>query len=292
VGGDRIRPSDAIAVRLRMARALRKLNEFDHADRCYAQAGALAAAAGDRHSELVSRLGGAYTLIGRGNLAGAERRLREVLPDTERWRDRRAQALAHQGLGVVLSTGGRPADAIPHTWRAFDLYDDALSRSRVLSDLGVLLLTVGDADGAERALLGVVKRGSFRDVEQNVLIELMHCASYRRDRVGFERWRERCEAEMEDMLPNICADFHLKLGIGRARFGQFDRAELALDTALQIAEGTGLHELVFRIERIKTGLRDCQHELTLSSGPGAEPLLQTEAVRDVSASVLQMLPLE
>src|SRR6266545_3398003 len=233
-GAPRLRapPRGRAAVRLRMARALRKLNEFDHADWCYAQAGALAAAAGDRHSELVSRLGGAYTLIGRGNLVGAERRLREVLPDAERWKDRRAQALAHQGLGVVLSTGGRPADAIPHTWRAFELYDDALSRFRVLSDLGVLLLTVGDADGAERALLEVVKRGSFRDVEQNVLIELMHCASYRRDRVGFERWRERCEAEMEDMLPNICADFHLKLGIGRARFGQFDRAELALDTAL------------------------------------------------------------
>src|SRR6266511_3722065 len=285
VGGDRIRPSDAIAVRLRMARALRKLNEFDHADWCYAQAGALAAAAGDRHSELVSRLGGAYTLIGRGNLVGAERRLREVLPDAERWKDRRAQALAHQGLGVVLSTGGRPAEAIPHTWRAFELYDDELSRTGVLADLGVMLLTVGDADGAERALLEVVKRGSFRDVEQNALIELMHCASYRRDRVGFERWRERCEAEMEDMLPNICADFHLKLGIGRARFGQFDRAELALDAALQIAEGTGLHELVFRIERIKTGLRDCQHELTLSSGPGAGQLVPTGAFRDGSASV-------
>ena len=285
VGGDRIRPSDAIAVRLRMARALRKLNEFDHADWCYAQAGALAAAAGDRHSELVSRLGGAYTLIGRGNLVGAERRLREVLPDADRWRDRRAQALAYQGLGVVLSTGGRPAEAIPHTWRAFELYDDELSRTGVLADLGVMLLTVGDAEGAERALTEVVRRGGNRDAVQNALIELMHCASYRRDRVGFERWRERCHAELEDMPPNIRADFCLKTGIGRARFGQFDRAESMLETALRIAEDAGLHEMVFRVERIMAGLRDCQRELTTSPDAVAVPVSQSDAVREVSASL-------
>src|SRR5213593_1128406 len=157
VAGDRIASPDAIAVRLRTARVLRKLNRFEAADEFYAEAGALAGAAGDRHSELVSRLGGAYTLIGRGNLPDAERRLREVLPDAERCGDQRAQALAHQGLGVVLSTGGRPAEAIPHTWRAFELYDDESSRMRVLHDLGVMLLIVGDAEGAERALTEVVR---------------------------------------------------------------------------------------------------------------------------------------
>ncbi len=288
VGGDRLGSADTIAVRLRMARALRKLNEFDAADRFYADAGALAAIAGDRHSELVSRLGGAYTLIGRGNLAGAERRLREVLPDAERWEDRRAQALAHQGLGVVLSTGGRPAEAIPHTWRAFELYDDELSRTGVLADLGVMLLTVGDAEGAERALTEVVRRGGTRDAVQNALVELMHCASYRRDRVGFERWRERCEAVMEEMPPNILADFHLKMGIGRARFGQFDRADVLFSTALRLAEAAGLHELVFRIERTKNGLRDCERELCAAPEAAAEPVSQSDAVREVSASLAQL----
>src|SRR6266540_2322831 len=285
VGGDRIRPSDAIAVRLRMARALRKLNEFDHADWCYAQAGALAAAAGDRHSELVSRLGGAYTLIGRGNLVGAERRLREVLPDAERWKDRRAQALAHQGLGVVLSTGGRPADAIPHTWRAFELYDEDLSRTRVLGDLGTMLLTIGDAAGAECALMEVVRRGATEDVVSNALIELMHCASYRRDRLGFERWREQCERRTETMPRNVLVDFHYKAGVGRARFGQFDRAEALLTTALRMAEEGGLHEFVFRIERIKAGLRDCHEEVAAGSRAVAEFIAPSEAVRNVSTSL-------
>jgi len=288
IGGDRIRPSDAIAVRLRMARALRKLNEFDRADWCYAQAGALAAAAGDRHSELVSRLGGAYTLLGRGNLREAEGRLRELLRHAEALRYRPLQAQTEQAIGVALSTAGQPTEAIPHAWRAFELYEDELSRTRVLSDLGIMLLTVGDPEGAERALLEVVRRGSFRDVVQNVLIELMHCASYRRDRVGFERWRERCEAESQAMPPNIRADLYLKMGIGRARFGQFDRAESVLDTALRIAEDAGLHELVFRVERIKAGLRDCQHELAPSSAAAAELVGQTEAVRAVSTSLARL----
>ncbi len=281
VGGDRIAASDAIAIRLRMARAFRKLNEFDDADRFYAKAGELARAARDPHSELVSRLGRAYTLHGRGNLLDAERRLREVLAVADQAGDRRGQALTHQGLSVVLTSGGRPAEAIPHIWRAFELYDDEVSRTGALADLGFMLLAVGDADAAECALNEVVRRGGTRDAVQNALIELMHCASFRRDRIGFERWRERCEAERENMPPNILADFHLKMGIGRARFGQFDKAETLLETALRIAEEAGLHEFVFRIERIAAGLRDCQP----CEAAAAEPISQSDAVREVSASV-------
>ena len=288
VGGDRIAASDAIASRLMMARVLRKLNAFDEADRFYAEAGVLARNAGDKHSELVSRLGTTYTLLGRGNLVEAERRLREALRDARESRDRRGQALAHQGLGVVLATRGQSADAIPDTWRAFELYEDEPSRTRVLADLGIMLLRVGDAKGAECALIEVVRRGGVREAVQNALMELMYCASYRRDRVGFERWRERCEAERANMPPNILADFFLKIGIGRARFGQFDRAAASLDTALRIAEQAGLHELVFRIERIKSGLRDCQREPIVSAEAAAEPVSQSDAVREVSASLAQL----
>ncbi|HEX4628889.1 MAG TPA: hypothetical protein VH137_08875, partial [Gemmatimonadales bacterium] len=173
VAGDRLCAADAIAVRLRAARVLRKLSAFDDADRLYDEAGALATGAGDTRSELVSQLGRGYTLLGRGNLADAETRIRETLRAAETAGDRHGLALTHQVLGIVLSTGGRPAEAIPHTWRAFELYEDEPSRTRVLADLGVMLLAVGDPDGAERALVEVIRLGSFQDVIQNVLIELM-----------------------------------------------------------------------------------------------------------------------
>ena len=96
-----------------------------------------------------------------------------------------------------------------------------------------------------------------------------------------ERWRERCEARQGNMPPNVLVDYLLKAGIGRARFGQLERAERLLANALRIAEEAGLHEFTFRIERIKAGLRDCGEA-------AAEPVVQSEAVREVSAALAHL----
>ena len=285
VGGEKLPPTDAVGARLRRARVYRKLNEFDAAEESYADGGALAATIGDTHSELLSRIGRADTMRGRGNLVEAENSLRDILLDAERLRDRDAQARAHQVLAVVLGTRGQPGDAIPHVWHAFQLFQDEMARGRTLADLGGVLLIVGDAEGAERALLEAVRRGGTQDYATNALIELMNCASYRRDRVGFERWREQCDARRESMPPNIFVDYMLKSGIGRARFGQLDRAERLLVSALRIADEVGLHEFTFRIERIKAGLRDCD-----CSGTAAESDFRNDAVREVSASLAHLQP--
>ena len=259
----------------------RKLNEFDAAEQSYAEGGALAATIGDRHSELLSRIGRADTLRGRGNLVEAENALRGILIDAECLRDREVQARVHQVIAVVLGTRGQPGEAIPHLWHAFQFYQDDLSRMRALGDLGAMLTIVGDVVGAERALMEIVRRGATEDVLDNAMIELMHCASFRRDRVGFERWREQCDARRESMPPNIRVDYLLKAAIGRARFGQFDRAERLLGSALKMADEAGLHEFTFRIERIRAGLRDC-------TDAAAEPVVQSEAVREVSASLAHL----
>ncbi|PYP49831.1 MAG: hypothetical protein DMD45_13100, partial [Gemmatimonadetes bacterium] len=282
VGGDAFRAEDRVAARLRLARVLRKLNRFDEAERAYEEAGARAAGTADRHSQLVSRMGCAYVVTARGNLGEAERLLCAVLHEAEAEGDSEAQALAHQGIAVVQSTGGRPAEAIPHAWRAYELYDDELSRMRTLTDLGVMFLTVGDPKSAELALTTVVRESSGRDVIDNAMIDLMHCASFRRDRVGFERWRERCEARREDMPPNVLVDFTLKAAIGRARFGQFSRADALLRTALRLAEDAGLHEFVFRIERIRDGLRDCKEGCSCSPLAATEPAFGSDVLREVS----------
>src|SRR3989441_12168262 len=89
-----------------------------------------------------------------------------------------------------------------------ELYEEEDSRLRALNDLGVTLLMLGDATGAEHALSEVVHRGGNQDNLTNALIELMHCASYRRDRVGFAHWRGRCEARAADMPPKLLAGFY------------------------------------------------------------------------------------
>ncbi len=234
VGGEKMPPTDVVGARLRRARVYRKLNEFDAAEESYAEGGALAATIGDTHSELLSRIGRADTMRGRGNLVEAESSLRDILVDAERLQDREARARAHQVIAVVLSTRGQPAEAIPHEWRAFQLYDDELSR------------------------------------------------------IGFERWREQCDARRESMPPNVLVDYTLKAGIGRARFGQFDRAERLLASALRIADEAGLHEFTFRIERIQAGLRDSCQSPNERPAEAAEPVVQSEAVREVSAGLAHL----
>lgn len=289
VVGSRLSPADVVATQLRFARVHRKLNRFDDAEAAYAEAGDLATAAGDRYSALLSRIGRANTVLGRGNLADAERRLQGVLADARAAGEQDAEARAEHGIAVAHHHMGQAAEAIPHAWRAFELYEDDDSRMRALSDLGVMLLSLGDATGAERALAEVVRRGGTQESTSNAMVELMYCASFKRDHVGFARWRERCEERVADMPPNILADFYLKQGIGQARFGRFRRAEAVMKQALEIASAAGLHEFEFRIERITAGLRDCEAALAAEGLVAAEPILQTAELREVSESLAQLV---
>jgi hypothetical protein len=105
--------------------------------------------------------------------------------------------------------------------------------------------------------------------------------------MGFERWREKCEACIGTMAPNMRADFLLKAGIGFARFGLFETAESRLEEALEVASDNRLHALEFKIERIKNGLRDCEAEVRAGALAVTEPVW-SEAVREVSASLAQL----
>ena len=91
------------------------------------------------------------------------------------------------------------------------------------------------------------------------------------------------------MPPNILADYHLKVGIGEARFGWFKRAAAAMSRALEVAEGAGLHALVFRIERITAGLDECEAASSSMCDAQAELVVENEALREVSASLAQLV---
>lgn len=255
--GDRLDPKAAITAALFTGRAQRELAQFDAADGAYGRAGKLAETIGDGESVLLSQLGRANVFWGRGNLAEAERCNREVVRSARAGGFQHTEALAEQGLGVALGARGQVHDAVPHLWRAFELYQDEAGSMRALQDLGYSLVRLGVIESAERAFKIVVHRSITMDSAGNAVIELMYCASFRRDRVGFERWRGECARIMNQMAPNQIADYHLKLGIGLGRFGRIDRAAAELQLALQVARSHGLHEFEFRIERILGGLADC-----------------------------------
>ena len=289
VGGDQLASSDAVAARLRVARVNRKTARFDEAETSYEIAGELARAAADGYSALLSRLGLASCLWGRGNLPEAHRQFQGILADARAQGQRDAEARAEHGLGNVLETRslGQPHLAIGHLWRAFELYEDGPSRLRALNDLGYTLMTLGQVTAAERAFALVVGREvGMNDNRLNATVELMNCASVRRDRVGFERWRGECQERLAQMPPNILADFYFKSGIGLARFGSFGMARTLLGKAVATAARHGLHELEFRMERVRNGLHECEAELLAATAIApVEPVVESEAVREVSASL-------
>ncbi len=288
VGSGRLPASDAISAWMRLGRVRRLQADFDQADAAYAEAGRIAAGVSDRQAVLTSQVGQANVVYFRGNLAEGERRWRAILADTVGTPYRGVMAQAEHGLGNLLNRRGQPQEGAPHLWRAYELYEEESSQLRVLNDLGILMLRLGHVADAERALGEVVRRerGGAENLT-NALIELMHCASYRRDRLAFERWRERCLEYIPQAPPNIRADFSEKAGVGYARFGNSRKAEALLHEALEIATAHGLHEVVFRVEPLLAGAKECgAPEHVESAAP--ETSYDVESLREVSASLAML----
>jgi len=284
VGHERLKVSDRVSAWMRLGRVRRLQADFDRADAAYTEAGRIAAGAGDQRAVLSSRIGRCNVVFFRGNLAEAERGWRSILADAADTPYHRVVAEAEHGLGNLLDRRSQPQEGARHLWRAYELYDDEALKLRVLTDLGILMLRLGHVDGAEQALREVVRRERTGENIHNALIELMNCASYRRDRVGFERWRERCLEHVPGAPPNIRADFSMKAGVGFARFGNYRRAESELRQAHEIATAHGLHELVFRIEPILKGSKGCGAPEEVESAAPA-PAYPSKSLEEVSASL-------
>lgn len=284
VGRDRLRPVDTMSALMRLGRVRRKQAEFDRADVAYTEAGKVAAGMGDHESVLRSRIGRCNVVYFRGNLAEAELGWKSILADAQAGQYPRIEAEAEHGLGNLLNLRGRPHEGAPHLWRGYELYEEEESQLRALNDLGIVLLRLGHVEAAEQALREVVRREHNGENLTNALIELMNCASYRRDRVSFERWRERAAEHLAHAPPNVRTDYSIKAGIGFARFDNSRRAEIELRRALEIATAHELHELVFRIEPILAGIKECgaPDEVESATQSAAYP---SERLNEVSASL-------
>ena len=256
VGGEGLTQGDAIATNLRIARVHRKLAHFDEAYAAYERSGSLALVAGDVYSELLSRIGRVNIVWGRGNLAEAEAGYRQLIADAQAAKLPDAEARATQGLADTLDLRGRPAEAIPLSWRAFELYEHVPDKSRVLIELGIMFRCTGDCEASERALQCALRlRGESED-GNNAVLELMETCSVRGDRFGYARWREEARRREPRLSPSMRVDFLMKQGLADARFGHADRGRELLEQALGLASKLQLHEYIFRIEGMKNDLRE------------------------------------
>lgn len=285
VGGEGLAQRDTVATTLRIARVLRKLTHFDDAYAAYERAGSHALLAGDVYSELLSRIGRVNIVWARGNLAEAEAGYRQLIADAHAAQQPDAEARAVQGLASALSMRGKLAEAIPHYWRAYELYEDLSSKVRSLVDLGIALRDSGDAEGGERAFRAALQFAGETENGTNAILELMEIASERSDRFGYARWREEARQREARLTPSMRVDFSLKQGLADARFGNVERGQEHLDTALALARKYKLHEMIFRIEGVKQNLRESSRLQPTGPAEGMEQ----ESVEAVRAGLRELV---
>lgn len=254
VAAQHMSPAQAAALALFAGRLNRLLARWDEAGACYRAAEEAGHRAGDPVPVLRGRLGQGAVLRGRGNLPAARAIAEAVEVEAAAAGLPTVQAMANADLAAVLRQQGFLAPALECSYRAFRLFSDPTQRLRALGDVGIGLMEIGAFDVARIAFELVAASGSKSVVRVNALVELMELESAVGDRAAFERRRAAAAAARSRMPPSTAVDFHFRVGIGLARFGDPDAGRRALSSALRLAEGHGLHAWYFRIERALSDL--------------------------------------
>jgi tetratricopeptide (TPR) repeat protein len=157
---------------------------------------------------------------------------------------------AYLDLGAVFDRQNQPTEAVKAIYQAFRHTEDAMQRMRVLGDLGVKLRDLGATTAARVAFNIVLESDASFTVATNARIEMMEIEAGEGNRFGFERYRRVLDGQMVRMPPSMSVDFHYKLGVCYARFGQPVQARRIWADAMQLAEMHQLNEWFFRIQRV------------------------------------------
>lgn len=248
--GSCVPPADFAASALFAGRLNRLLARWTAATSCYAAAESAAATSSDSVLVLRAKLGGGAVHRGQGNLPLAQKVAEEVAEAAREAGLREVEAMAYADLGAVMSAEGRRVETIQAIYRAFQLTDDVLQRTRILGDLGVGLREIGAYDAARTAFDIVLKSKTSFLVRANALLELMDMESSCGNRMAFERRRTEADRLRQRMPPSMVADFYAKAGVGLARFGQVARGRELLRAGQQASELHELNAWYFRFEQM------------------------------------------
>lgn len=235
-------------LKLQHGRILRRAGRFDDATEAYAAAGRAALAAGDGHTELLSRIGRGIVLQQVGNLPAAKTMLSAARDDAERAGDRDAEARANHDLAATAIRARNPGEAVPLAFRAFERYESPTLKLRALGDLGLAMFQLGHFRAAKDAQELVVDGATSMGMRATALIELLAIGTAMHDRISFERVRRQIDGLDASLPPDWSVDYHIKLGTGLSRFGQTEAARSYLNQALSDAERFGLNEYLFTAE--------------------------------------------
>ena len=273
VQGPRIPPVDFASYALSAGRLNRELARWDTATTCYRAAEDAARETGEVTTVFRSRLGVGAVHRGQGNYPLARVAAEDVATEASALGLVDVQSMAYADLGVIYNLQGLKLESLEAHYRAFQLSTDVLQQMRTLSDLAMGLCEGGAYEPARLAFQIVIDSGTKLLVRVNAMLELMDLESTVGNRVSFERCRAAAETHSARMPPSMRVDYHYKIGMGLARFGQLALGRASLTKALAIAEQHRLNAWYFKVEETLTDLakrrNDEQNQLKseLSAAP-------------------------
>jgi tetratricopeptide (TPR) repeat protein len=251
---------DFTAYALFAARLNRQLAKWDIANRCYGAAEEVASQVGDALSMLRGRLGRGAVHRGQGNYPAAQAAAESALHEATELQLPEAQAMAYADLGAIYAFQGLRLEALEAEYQAFRLSSETPQQMRALGNLATGLYEIGAFEAARLAFRIVTESNASVEVRANALLELMDLESSVGNRVAFERHRGAAEEYRGRMSPRMSVDYHYKLAIGLAHFGQTARARSSLKTALELAERHRLNAWYFKVEQALKELAERSHE--------------------------------
>jgi tetratricopeptide (TPR) repeat protein len=276
---------DFTAYALFAGRLNRRLAKWDAASACYGAAEEAGSELGDSLSTLRGKLGRGAVHRGRGNYPAARAVAESVLRDATELQLTEAQAMAYADLGAIYGLQGLRLEALEAEYHAFQLSREPLQQMRALGNLALGLSEIGAFEAARLAFKIVTESNASVEVRVNALFDLMDLESSLGNRVAFERYRVVAEDYRGRMSPSMWADYHYKIGVGLARFGQATRAQLSLTSGLEIAKRHRLNAWYFKIEKALKELSERGDQQL--SPKQASPLSEEPVVREMEIGLRQ-----
>jgi tetratricopeptide (TPR) repeat protein len=268
---------------MRLGFCLRQVGQLARAASAYAQAGRVAAAAGDLMGVLRSRLGDAKIALMRGNMPRAT----QILDDTaQRAADANlasVRSMALHDLSAIAYHAGNYERAVRLAYEALETSSNQRDRDRILADIATGLLQLGVRSAARDAYLVLASTAIDQYVRWTALINLLEIAALDGREVIFEQYRR--ELADQPLSVEHRVDYQIAVGDGYALLGHVEQAKYWLEMAIETASRVPLNQMVFKAEEKLQRLVSAAH-----SRPAAprEDAVVGEEVESIAGAIRGM----
>jgi len=234
---------------LEVGYCLRENAFLGDAERAYARALATASRNGDKHRQVVARIGAANVVRDLGDLPRADEMLEHIIDRCRAEFDRAGEIHALRDLGQVAQRRAQPYRALECTIMAIELGATGLDREKAIANIGQYLVDMGEYGAARRVLVSQERTSKYDGARIRAQINLLAIAVRIADSELFAQWSK--ELEKATLTPDLRVNVLIELAKGSRVFGDDTAADDLFGRAAAFADAHRLARASFEIEMLR-----------------------------------------